>query len=75
MANARNAIDHSSWDGMDRIPREVRPALTYVTKTHLHLVMFEKLGLSPDQQHSAATVSYYNLRQDYNDYFDSTPAD
>lgn len=26
--------------------REVRPALTYVTKTLLHLVMFEKLGLS-----------------------------
>lgn len=75
MVNARNAIGHSSWDGMDKIPREIRPALTYVTKTLLHLVMLEKLGLSSDQQRSAAAVSYYNLRQHYDDYFDPAPAD
>ena len=75
MVNARNAIGHSSWDGMDKIPREVRPALTYVTKTLMHLVMFEKLGLSSDQQRRAAAVSYRNLRQHYDDYFDPAPAD
>ncbi|WP_328812448.1 HEPN domain-containing protein [Rhodococcus sp. NBC_00297] len=69
VVNARNAIGHSNLDGMGKIPHTVRPALTYVTKTLLHLVIFEKLGLTPDQQRSAAAVSYYNLRQPYNDYF------
>ncbi|KAA0927908.1 MULTISPECIES: HEPN domain-containing protein [Rhodococcus] len=73
MVNARNAIGHSSWDGMEKIPREVRPALTYVTKTLLHLVMLERLGLSPEQQRNAAPATYYNLRQRYEDYFDSAP--
>lgn len=75
VANARNSIGHSVWDGMERIPREIRPALTYVTKTLLHLVMLEKLGLSAAQQRSAASVSYFNLRQRYDDYFDIVPAD
>lgn len=70
IVNARNAIGHSSWDGMGNIPRELRPALTYVTKTLLHLVIFEQLGLSAEQQRSAAAVSHLNLRQRYDDYFD-----
>ena len=75
IVNARNAIGHSSWDAMDMIPREVRPALTYVTKTLLHLVILQQLGLSAEQQRSAAAVSYFNLRQRYNDYFDSASTD
>ncbi len=73
MVNARNSIGHSSWGGMDKIPHEVRPALTHVTKTLLHLVLLEKLGLSADQQRSAVAVSYHRLRQPYDDYFDPPP--
>lgn len=69
MVDARNAIGHSAWEGMENIPREVRPALTYVTKTLLHLVVLKKLGLSAKQQRDAAAMSYFNLRQPYNDYF------
>lgn len=75
IARARNAIGHSAWDDMNTIPHEVRPALTYVTKTLLHLVLLAKLGLSADQQRNAAPVSYHRLRQPYDDYFDPPPTD
>lgn len=57
---------------MATIPKELRPALTCVTKTLLHLVILEKLGLSAAQQLSTAKVSYFNLGQRYDEYFDPT---
>ncbi|MFN3503597.1 MAG: hypothetical protein ACK4ZJ_15175 [Allorhizobium sp.] len=42
-----------------------------MTKTLLHLVILEKLGFSAAQQVSAASVSYFNLRQRYDGYFDA----
>lgn len=74
MRDARNAIGHSSWRGMNKIPRDVRPSLTYVTKTLLHLVLLEELKMTPQQQRSAVDVSYYGWRQPYDDYMNSQTA-
>ncbi|MEU5879450.1 HEPN domain-containing protein [Spirillospora sp. NPDC047279] len=56
--DARNALAHLDSAKLEKIPEEARYRLGPLTSALMHLVLLEKLGVSPEHQLHAAERSY-----------------
>lgn len=65
LSRARNAIGHMNTGRFEKdVPEDARYRLPYVSRALLHLVLMEKLGISPELQQRAVKDLYeYSARQ------------